>query len=199
MRNKKVILIICLAVTCVIGCECWLHFTNIDIISAENFWIEEIQISEIPEAFTRQLTGEKVYWDTPPDKDTCDEILSNLNLYKMIAVRYRVNNPSDKTQLKDIRVYPSKADLEIICFNSGNGDFFLYVDPQKQGGFTQNIIVKANGMTDDEILSAFENQSVEFTYYTGNWGDSNGHKLIGSGIHKLSVNVSEIYNGLSTK
>ena len=168
-------------------------FCTQDIVRENDFWVDEIQIINMQDWIKNRLTTDSYYWNRKLKNNEVNDILNNFEKNKILEIHYCVFNCSDNMSLRVIRVYFKKEYSDIVCYNSGNGDYFIPVSPLTESGLTQIVIVKSNGSSDYEIIKEMIGKSVELTYYTGNIGYSNGYKLVGTGIHRLQSKISDIY------
>lgn len=198
MMRKIIFFTICIVVLIIASWYVIPACNNKAVVGESDFFIYSVEVQNIPEKYLKKNVNGKSYWNSywnsAPNEKTIQDILNNTDKYRVLSVKYLVYNKSEETDLNDIRVYLPKKNSNFICYNSGNGDYFIPVHPLSKSGLTQTIIVYSEGKSDDEIIAEFMNQSVELTYYTGDWGYSNGHKLIGMGIHRLKVKACDIYN-----
>ena len=133
------------------------------ILNAENFSVEKIEIADVLNV-SYDLENPMGTWDNP-DEEKCRQILDNPQDYRLVEVDYRVYNPSEKLEVVNVRAYPQKSD-DLACYTSGDGYFFVNVDLKTDRGFTQRIIVKTLGRTDEEILRQFKERYVSIKYYS---------------------------------
>ena len=195
MMRRKMVYIICCIIIIIAGLiiieKTVLHIE--DIVKENDFWIDEIQIIDMQDWLRHKITTDSYYWNKKLSNSVVNDILNNLEGYKILEIHYCVFNCSEDIGLGDIRVYFKKEYPDIVCYNSGNGDYFVPVSPMSESGLTQIVILKDKGNSDDEIIKEMMDKSVELTYYTENSGYSNGHKLVGMGIHKLQTKISDLY------
>ncbi len=139
------------------------------VLHTENFSVEKIEIADVLNA-SYDLENPMGTWDNP-DIEKCRQVLDNPQDYRLVEVDYRVYNPSEKLEAVNVRAYPQKSD-DLVCYTSGDGYFFVNVDLKTDRGFTQRIIVKTLGRTDEEILRQFKERYVSIKYYSSFPGDN---------------------------
>ena len=181
MTTKKILASICIVI-CIsivlwkVYCQC----KEIDIATQKDFCITKIEVLSPQEHEDYYLTGQ-ITWEKRLSEHKREEILKNMEQYRILKVSYTLSNVSDSKEIMDIRVYPKGKILDVVCFTSGNGEFPINVSPLTTGGVTQTIIVKTNGMSDDALQKMFMEQRIKLIYR----GKLRKHCLL--------TTVSEIY------
>ena len=120
-----------------------------------------------------KITIEKAskYYDFEMNEEKKKELNENLNDYVYIIYEIDMRNISDKIHVSGIGIKPQ--------FSEGmNGNVYWYagtyaiydsqkiLEPNQEKDYARRILVKRNGLTDDELINMAKEDRFKITYYT---------------------------------
>lgn len=189
MTKKIIILFICIMV---ITFSIYFYSTqllNNDVyIDVKNLSIEPIDsiinnLIEYGELYNCKFTSDEI-----------EIIVNNKNNYKIINIDYIIDNTSNSITIRDVRFYPQfvkEIQEKIFKYNTGDGTYFINIEPHLSGHLKQYIIIKDLQNDENEIFNLLLQSQVKMTYYSNNFGISNGHELTGFGKHEVIFKLSD--------
>lgn len=125
-----------------------------------------------------------------------DNIRYNMDKYKVVSMSYHIKNNSDKIVMEDVRCHPKFQDAEVIAYNSGNGTYYIFIQPNNEWGFKQYIFINADNMSDTEIYNNIMNEKIEITLFTKNvliglFKRNTGHGWTGMGQYSYIFSIKD--------
>lgn len=181
---KKIIIAVSLFVIVILSVSMFLCPNNNKKIRVE---VENIFIKSI-ESLSYEVNFREYNW---PD-ELKQEIEQDLDAYSIVSLYYGFSNLSEKITMKDIRFYPDfEGDIKnMVCaYNSGNGTYYITLNPKSDTGMTQNLLIKTGGKTSDEILEMIKGEKIKMIYYTGSFFTNTGYGYKGIGKQQYSFTI----------
>lgn len=113
--------------------------------------------------------------------------------YVVASIDYSFTNHSEETELKDVRFYPDISPM-LKAFNSGNGTYYIFVNPSESTGMVQYIILNTTGKTNEEIYNMLLEEEIKMVYFTGGFMTNTGHGYSGIGKHTYTFKIKDVIN-----
>lgn len=127
-----------------------------------------------------------------------ERIEENMDEYSVIVLSYEMHNNSLNEKMKDVRCHPkfqSKLQSMIKTYNSGNGTYYIYIEPQSESGLKQYIFLENKGLSEDEIYNAIMKEQIQLTFYTDGLTNilmtNTGHGLSGVGKYTYKFVIED--------
>ena len=95
------------------------------------------------------------------------ELINNYLDYKDICVYYSFENESETVTMNDIRLEPIlPADLidNVLFYNTGNGTYFINLEPNQKSRLTQHIIIKNDVLSNNSLQDLINEINVKLIY-----------------------------------
>ncbi len=181
--KKRIILIVVLLFV-VVGVVYFTVNVNEDI----EIDIEHIKLTEVSEIDRKFSYYE---WSDEIRK----EIKENPLEYVSAEILYTVNNKNERISMCDVR-YELKIENElksmIQVYNTDNGNHIMCVRPQSSTGLQQNIIIKRNGKTLDEIEVMLNETKMVLKYSPCIGEGDTGHGKWYFSDKKYEINIKDV-------
>lgn len=157
--------------------------------------ISDVEVTEIGEVDMELITSKNKFDNVLLDEETVKDITKYPEKYKQIRIHYLFENESDTIDMLDLRVnYKISEDFEgeIIAYN--DSDLVTNIDLELKTSYElfQNILLKANTITDTEIIDNFLKNKSSITYFTGPFVWSNGNAYYGVGKKEIIFKLMDL-------
>lgn len=154
----------------------------------ENQILVRINKCEIEKCNSKHIEYESTLgYDLPKN------ISENIDKYWVIKMQYYIENDSNK-KMEDIRCHPIfSSKLKVETYNSGNGTYYIDIEPNNSSGFNQYIFIKGEDLNAETIYEEVLDEQIELTFYTDSWTNflrkNTGHGLegLGKNVYKFTV------------
>lgn len=172
------------------------------VIGFVSFYVHRIPIDQVKVSVTdvevspfdrKYLEAENVFGYKLPDN-----IQENMDKYTVITIKYTINNNSPTITMRDVRFHPqftNELKSKLTTYNSGNGTYYIFIEPKMKSGLTQYIFVEHGNMSQDEVYNKFMKEKIDITFYTKGLisvlTSNTGHGLSGLGKYTYRYVVED--------
>lgn len=92
-----------------------------------------------------------------------------------------------------MRFYPDISPM-LKAFNSGNGTYYIFVNPSESREMAQYMILNTNGKSKEEIYNMLLEEEIKMVYFTGGFTTNTGQGYSGIGKHTYTFKIKDVIN-----
>lgn len=136
-------------------------------------FIYRIESRKILKAEIVKISVEKpgLYYDYGMDKQKKDELNKNLDDFAYITYTFEIKNLSSDIQISKINIQPvfsinMKKNVYWYAETDAITDSQMQLQPNSDNSYIRRILIRRNGLTDDEIIKMAKNDNFKITYNT---------------------------------
>ena len=158
--------------------------------------LDEQVVLEISDLIIEQCNDEHIKNANACGYELSDDIRYNMDKYKVISMLYHIRNDSNTITMEDVRCRPKfqhELKSRLVTYNSGNGIYYVFIQPNSVSGFRQYIFINADNISDTEIYNSIWNEHIEVTCFTDSilriFQSNTGRGWIGLGKYSYEFTI----------
>lgn len=168
----KKILIVLLCIIFVIGVVYMVKmFINGELSNEINVIVNNALVEDCDSESYEKLVG---LFSPKWSERQSNELINNYLSYNDICIDYVFENRSDTITMTDVRIEPILPDelkKYILFYNTGNGTYYINLEPNQKGGIKQHIILKKNVLSNN-IENMITEMSIKLKYHANGFKHS---------------------------